>query len=287
MGARLKLGVCGATGRMGRTVIRLAGQSEDFELVGACAGSGDPALGEDAGTLAGGTRAGVAISDDMSSALLGAQVVIDFSLPQALEQLARLAARQGIALVSGTTGLRDLSILDTAAARIPVLWAANMSLGIQVLAELAAEAARRLGSAFDIEISETHHRNKVDAPSGTGLRLADAVREARALRTVTGRQGIVGARASDEIGVLALRGGDVIGDHTVHLLGPGERLELTHRATSRDLFAQGALRAARWLVGQPPGRYSLRDLLDAASRGQLSGSELSGSQLSGSQLSGG
>jgi 4-hydroxy-tetrahydrodipicolinate reductase len=266
MGERLKLSVCGATGRMGRTVIRLCGQSEDFELVGACAGSGDEALGEDAGTLSGGVRAGVAVTDDLASALLGAQVVIDFSLPQALEQLARLAARQGVALVSGTTGLRDLSVLDTAAARVPVLWAANMSLGVQVLAELAAEAARRLGPGFDIEISETHHRNKVDAPSGTGLRLAEAVREARQLRTVTGRQGIVGARSSDEIGVLAFRGGDVIGDHTVHLLGPGERLELTHRATNRDLFAQGALRAARWIVTQPPGRYTLRDVLDSMAR---------------------
>ncbi len=266
MAERVKLSVCGATGRMGRTVIRLCGQSEDFELVGACAGPEDPALGEDAGTLAGGARAGVAITDDMASALLGAQVVIDFSLPRALEQLTRLAARQGVAVVSGTTGLSDTSILDAAAARVPVLWAANMSLGIQVLAELAAQAARRLGPGFDVEISETHHRHKVDAPSGTALRLADAVREARQLRAVTGREGIVGARTSEEIGVLALRGGDVIGDHTVHLLGPGERLELTHRATSRDLFAQGALRAARWLVGQPPARYSLRDLLDASAR---------------------
>jgi 4-hydroxy-tetrahydrodipicolinate reductase len=137
-----------------------------------------------------------------------------------------------------------------------------MSLGIQVLSELARDAARRLGPGFDIEISEMHHRSKVDAPSGTGLRLAEAVQEVRSLRTVTGRSGIVGARTEDEIGVLAFRGGDVIGDHTVHLLGPGERLELTHRATSRDLFAQGALRAARWLVKQPPGRYSLRDVLN-------------------------
>jgi 4-hydroxy-tetrahydrodipicolinate reductase len=139
-----------------------------------------------------------------------------------------------------------------------------MSLGVQVLAELAAEAVRRLGPEFDVEISEMHHRAKVDAPSGTGLRLAEAVREVRELRPVTGRSGIVGARTRDEIGVLAFRGGDVIGDHTVHLLGPGERLELTHRATNRDLFAQGALRAARWLVKQQPGRYTLRDVLDAA-----------------------
>jgi len=262
MSERLRVSVCGATGRMGRTVIRLVGQSEDLELVGACAGSGDTGIGEDAGSLAGSGRSGVVITDDLASALLGAQVVIDFSQPPALEQLARLAARQGVALVSGTTGLKDAALLDTAAARIPVLWAANMSLGIQVLSELARDAARRLGPGFDIEISEMHHRSKVDAPSGTGLRLAEAVQEVRSLRTVTGRSGIVGARTEDEIGVLAFRGGDVIGDHTVHLLGPGERLELTHRATSRDLFAQGALRAARWVVKQPPGRYSLRDVLN-------------------------
>jgi 4-hydroxy-tetrahydrodipicolinate reductase len=264
MSERLCVSVCGATGRMGRAVIRLCGEAPDLEIVGACAGPGDPGLGEDAGTLAGAGRSGVAITDDMASALLGAQVVIDFSQPQALEQLARLAARQGVALVSGTTGLKDLALLDTAAARIAVVWAANMSLGVQVLSELAAEAARRLGPGFDIEICETHHRSKVDAPSGTALRLADALREVRSLRPVTGRTGIVGARAPDEIGVLAFRGGDVIGDHTVHLLGPGERLELTHRATSRELFAQGALRAARWVVKQPPGRYSLKDVLGSA-----------------------
>jgi 4-hydroxy-tetrahydrodipicolinate reductase len=264
MAERLKVSVCGATGRMGRAVVRLCGQAPDLELVGACAGSGDPGIGEDAGTLAGGARSGVAITDDMASALLGAQVVIDFSQPAALEQLARVAARQGVALVSGTTGLKDLALLDTTAARVAVLWAANMSLGIQVLSELVAEAVRRLGPGFDVEISEMHHRSKVDAPSGTGLRLAEAVREVRELRTITGRNGIVGARTENEIGVLAFRGGDVIGDHTVHLLGPGERLELTHRATSRELFAQGAVRAARWIAKQPPGRYSLRDVLNAA-----------------------
>jgi len=150
MTERLKVSVCGATGRMGRAVVRLCGQFSDLELVGACAGSGDAGIGEDAGTLAGGARSGVAITDDMASALLGAQVVIDFSQPAALEQLARLAARQGVALVSGTTGLKDLALLDTTAARVAVLWAANMSLGIQVLSELAAEAVRRLGPGFDI-----------------------------------------------------------------------------------------------------------------------------------------
>ena len=262
-GAPLRVAVCGATGRMGRAVTRLCQEASDLELCGACAGSGDPALGEDAGILAGTGSAGVAVTDDMAAALLGAQVVIDFSLPAALDQLARLAARQGVALVSGTTGLQTTAVLDEVAAKIAVVWAPNMSLGVQVLSEIAAEAARRLGPGFDIELTEVHHRAKVDAPSGTAVRLADALREVRSLRPVSGREGIVGARKSDELGIFAVRGGDVIGDHTVHLLGLGERLELTHRATSRDLFAQGALRAARWVVGQRPGRYSLADVLNA------------------------
>ncbi len=260
----LKLCVCGATGRMGRAVIRLCQDAGDFELVGACAGPGDAGLGEDAGSLAGARSAGVSITDDMAASLLGAEVVIDFSLPVALGELCRLAARQGVALVSGTTGVEDQSVLDEAARKIPVLWAPNMSLGIAVLSELVAEAARRLGPDFDVEITEVHHRAKVDAPSGTAVRLADAIREVRPLRPVAGRQGIVGARKSDELGIFALRGGDVIGDHTVHLLGAGERLELTHRATHRDLFAHGAIRAARWLAQRSAGRYALKDVLNAS-----------------------
>lgn len=261
MAAKLELAVCGATGRMGRTVVRLCQESDDLTLVGACAASGDPHLGEDAGTLAGAGAAGVAVTDDMAAALLGARVVVDFSLPMALNELTRLAARQKVALVSGTTGVSDLGPLDAAAAQIPVLWAPNMSVGIQVLSELAAEAARRLGPGFDIEITEVHHKKKVDSPSGTAVRLGEAVREVRPLRPVSGRQGIVGARPSDELGIFALRGGDVIGDHTVYLFGPGERLELTHRATNRDLFALGALRAARWIAGKPARRYTLADVL--------------------------
>jgi 4-hydroxy-tetrahydrodipicolinate reductase len=264
MASPLRIAVCGATGRMGRAVTRLCQESNDLQLVGACASSEDPDLGEDAGVLAGARGAGVAVTDDMSAALLGADVVIDFSLPVALAELARHAARQGVPLVSGTTGVTEMSVLEEAALKIPVLWAPNMSLGIQVLSDLVAEAARRLGPGFDIEITEVHHRKKVDAPSGTALRLAEALREVRPLRPLTGRQGTVGARTGDELGILALRGGDVLGDHTVHLLGPGERLELTHRATSRDLFAEGALRAARWLVTRRPGRYSLGDVLNAS-----------------------
>jgi 4-hydroxy-tetrahydrodipicolinate reductase len=261
MSAPLRLAVSGATGRMGRTIIRLCQEAGDIDLVGATAGPGDPHLGEDAGTQAGARMAGVAVTDDMGAGLLGAEVVIDFSLPAALHELSRHAARQNVALVSGTTGLKDTRLLDEAAARVPVLWAPNMSLGIQVLSELAAEAARRLGPAFDIEITEVHHNKKVDAPSGTAVRIGEAIREVRPLRPVSGRDGIVGARASDELGILALRGGDVIGDHTVHFFGPGERIELVHRATSRELFAHGAIRAARWLSGKPARRYTLSDIL--------------------------
>ena len=261
MAAPLRLAVCGATGRMGRTIVRLCQEAGDIDIVGAGAGPGDPYLGEDVGALAGARAAGVAVTDDLSAALLGAEVVIDFSLPAALQQLTRHAVRQNVAVVSGTTGLSDTSLLDEAASRIPVLWAPNMSLGIQVLSELAAEAARRLGPAFDIEITEIHQNKKVDAPSGTAVRLGEAIREVRPLRPISGREGIVGARARDELGILALRGGDVIGDHSVHFFGPGERIELTHRATSRELFAHGAIRAARWLAGKPARRYTLSDVL--------------------------
>jgi len=172
--------------------------------------------------------------------------------------------RARIAVVSGTTRLDATCerLLEETARVVPVLWAPNTSVGVQVLAELAAEAVRRLGPSFDVEIVETHHRGKIDAPSGTATRLADAVRAARAdLLDVHGREGNVGPREADELGVFAVRGGDVIGDHTVHLLGPGERIELTHRATSRDLFARGALQAARFLKGKPPGRYTMSDVV--------------------------
>jgi 4-hydroxy-tetrahydrodipicolinate reductase len=191
-------------------------------------------------------------------------VVIDFSIAAAVPEFANVAARAGVPIVTGTTNLSEdgMVALDRAANSVPVVWARNMSLGVEVLAGLVEEAIRRLGPDYDVEIVEVHHRRKVDSPSGTALRLADAVSAARhGTRRVTGRAGQVGARTNEEVGVFGVRGGDVIGDHTVHILGPGERIELTHRATSRDLFAQGAVRAARFVVGKPPGRYSLADVL--------------------------
>ncbi|MGC4091012.1 MAG: 4-hydroxy-tetrahydrodipicolinate reductase [Polyangiaceae bacterium] len=260
----MKVAIFGVTGRMGLAVARLVHADPELEIVGGACQSSDPGHGRDIGELAGIGPLGVVTTADTASALLGADVVVDFSTASAVPALFSVAARQKVAVVSGTTGLDDagLRALDRAAEAIPVLWSANMSLGVQVLAELVQQAVRRLGPAFDVEIMEVHHRRKIDAPSGTAKRLADAARAARHdLTDKNARDGIVGARTDSELGVVALRGGDVIGDHTVYLFGPGERIELTHRASSRELFARGALVAAKGLVGKKPGRYSIADIL--------------------------
>jgi 4-hydroxy-tetrahydrodipicolinate reductase len=246
---------------MGRAVVRLAHEAGD-ELV--CA-IGTTEVGRDAGDLAGVGPIGTCVVDGLGALEHArADVVVDFSTPAATLALAAVAAAAGTALVSGTTGLGDevRAALDRVSARIPLLWEPNMSVGVHVLTRLVAQATASL-EGWDLEVVETHHRAKVDAPSGTALRLAEAMQQARAgsTRLVHGREGKPGPRGAGEIGVHAVRGGDVIGDHVVHFLGGGERLELTHRATSRDVFAHGALRAARWIAGRPPGRYSLGDVL--------------------------
>lgn len=260
----MKLAIFGATGRMGQAVTRLAHEAPDVQIVGALAAPTDPALGRDVGEVAGIGAVGVAVTADLASGLLGADVVIDFSIAAAVPPLFAACERAGVAIVSGTTNFdeRGWAALERAQLKVPVLWAPNMSRGVQVLAEVVQHAMRRLGLEFDVEIVEVHHRKKVDAPSGTAVRLADAAREVRKeLREIRGRDGEVGARTDDEMAVFGVRGGDVIGDHTVHLLGPSERLELTHRATGRDLFARGALSAARFLQGRAPGRYTIADVL--------------------------
>lgn len=260
----MKLALFGASGRMGLSIVRLAHAAGDVQIVGAIAAASDPALGRDVGELAGVGPVGCAVSPDLGSGLLGADVVIDFSVASATGPLFRAAAKQGVAVVSGTTllGEAELALLEQASQVVPVVWAPNMSRGVEVLAEVVKHALARLGAEFDVELVEVHHRRKVDAPSGTALRLARAVSEVRPeARLLSGREGQVGARTQQEVGVLAVRGGDVIGDHTVHLLGDGERLELTHRATNRDLFARGALAAARFTLGRAPGRYTIADVL--------------------------
>jgi len=260
----VKLALHGASGRMGLAITRLAQSRPGLEIVGAACSSSDKLLGRDLGELAGLGALGVVTSADVSSSLLGAEVVIDFSTASAVAQLSLLAARQGIAIVTGTTNLDAAAkrALDKAAEVVPVLAAGNMSLGIQVLAEAVELAVRRLGLGYDVEIVELHHRKKIDAPSGTASRLAEAVKKVRPnVRELRGRDGEVGARTDDEMAVFGVRGGDVIGDHTVYLLGDGERIELTHRASNRDLFAHGALRAAEFLAGKKPGHYVIADVL--------------------------
>lgn len=260
----MRLALFGATGRMGLSIARLSRADDDVQIVGAICASNDPGLGRDIGELAGVGSLGVVTTADVGSGLLGADVVIDFSTASAVPTLFASAARQRVAVVSGTTGLDDAGRrgLDKVAEAAAVLWSANMSLGVQVLSELVQQAVRRLGSGFDVEIVEIHHRKKIDSPSGTAKRLAEAARAARPeLGELHGRSGVVGARSQEEMGVFGVRGGDVVGDHTVYLLGMGERLELTHRASSRELFAHGALVAAKFLCGKPPGRYTIADVV--------------------------
>ena len=256
----MKVAVLGANGKMGRAVVRLAHQG-GMQVV-AAVGNGE--IGTDVGALAGVGALGVAVTSELA-ALEAAEVVVDFSAPSAFTHALELCAAKGIAFASGTTGLgaAENAALDAAAKKTAVLWEPNMSVGVYVLSQLVAQAVKALGDEFDIEIVEAHHRLKVDAPSGTALRLAEVARAARSSDApfVAGREGKPGARKPEEIAVLAMRGGDVIGDHHVHLLGDGERIELTHRASNRDLFARGALRAAKWLVGKPPARYRLSDVL--------------------------
>lgn len=260
----MKLALHGASGRMGLAITRLVEHTNDVEIVGAACSEGDPLQGRDLGELAGLGTLGVVTSPDVASSLLGADVVIDFSTASAVASLVQLALRQSVAIVCGTSNLDAAAkrALDKAAEVVPVLQSGNMSLGVQVLAEAVELALRRLGLGYDVEIVELHHRRKIDAPSGTAARLVEAVKNVRPdVRELRGRDGEVGARTKDEVGVFGVRGGDVIGDHTVYLLGDGERLELTHRASNRDLFAHGALRAAQFLAGKKPGRYTIADVL--------------------------
>ena len=237
----MKIAVVGARGRMGRTVARLA----EEQGIGV-------ALALDAGDRMGGLVGS------------GADVAIDFSSPGATAELCEVAAKAGVAVVSGTTGLGEeaQAALERASRSVAVAWEPNMSVGVHVLGALVSRAIAMLGPDFDVEIVEAHHRLKVDAPSGTALRLAEVARAARGgARLVHGREGKPGARATTEIGIHAVRGGDVVGDHTVLLLGSGERVEIVHRASSRELFASGAIRFARWIAGKPAGRYRMEDML--------------------------
>lgn len=259
----LRIAITGCCGRMGRAVIRLAALQPDLRLVAAVTEPGDPAIGSDAGLLAAARTLNVSVGTDAAAA----DALIDFTAPRAAVHWARWCVENRVAFVSGTTGLgpEELAQLDQAARAVPVLWSPNMSIGINVLAKLVEDLARRLDSGWDVEIIETHHRHKADAPSGTARLLLERVCAARG---VTANEGVVHGRLGDnttrkpgEIGVHALRLGGVVGDHLVAFASESETLTLAHHAGSRDIFAAGALRAARWLSDKPPGRYTMQDLL--------------------------
>jgi 4-hydroxy-tetrahydrodipicolinate reductase len=258
--------VCGAAGRMGKTLISLVGQNAATTLAGALEAPGHPALGKDAGEVAGVGRLGVAIGSDFAAVAKPDAVALDFTNAAAALEHLRTAVEHRSPIVIGSTGFTaaQQAELDGLAPQTRCVIAPNMSVGITVLQRLVRAAAQALPD-FDPEIVEIHHRMKVDSPSGTALALGRTVAEATGRRladdAVYGREGIVGQRQGKELGILALRGGDVVGDHTVIFAGLGERLELTHRAQSRDCLARGAIRAALWLVDQPVGRYSMADVL--------------------------
>jgi 4-hydroxy-tetrahydrodipicolinate reductase len=264
--ATTRITVIGAGGRMGRAIVRTLVESQAARLVAAVERPGSPELGQDAGTLAGLPPLGVLLQDHLPPAS-AADVWIDFSAPASSVANVRAAQAAGLRIVVGTTGLspEDRKVIADAAVTIPVVLAPNTSLGVTVLLKLVTDAARALGPGYDIEVVEAHHRLKRDAPSGTALRLAEAAAEGsgRDLAETAryARHGDVGPRTTEEIGIQTIRGGDVIGDHTVFFLGLGERVEITHRASSRDTFARGAVRAAEWLATRPAGLYDMRDVL--------------------------
>lgn len=257
--------MAGAGGRMGGRIIHQIANSEDLELSGALEREGFPRLGMDAGQAAGVGALGVLITSD-SEAMEG-DVMISFAVPKASIEHAQAASQKGIPIVIGTTGLSDeqRNQLKFISNKIPCLIAPNMSVGVNVAFRLIEEAARLLGEGYDVEVLEAHHNQKIDAPSGTAVRMGEIL--ARALGkeypkdAVFHREGETGKRRSGTIGMQTLRGGDVAGEHTVYFFGQGERIEITHRASTRDNFATGAVRAARWIVDQDPGVYGMTDVL--------------------------
>jgi 4-hydroxy-tetrahydrodipicolinate reductase len=267
----LKIGIVGAAGRMGAMLVQqLRAQPGDCRLIGATERAGSPAIGKDAGLLAGGDAMGVKVTDDAVALFAAADAVIDFTAPAATVAHAALAAQGKTIHVIGTTGLEAIhdAEIAKAARHTAIIRAANFSVGVNLLAGLSKRVAGLLGDEFDIEIVEMHHRHKVDAPSGTALMLGQAAAEGRKVKLkdveVRGRDGITGQREAGTIGFASLRGGDVVGDHTVIFAADGERVELTHKASSRQIFARGAVRAALWGRGKAPGLYSMQDVLGFA-----------------------
>ncbi|MBN2427983.1 MAG: 4-hydroxy-tetrahydrodipicolinate reductase [Deltaproteobacteria bacterium] len=263
----IKTAVTGAAGRMGGRIIHIIRESEALELGGAVELSGHR-IGEDAGSVAGASPLGVAITDSLEEALADCSTLIDFTYPEVTMANLDVCVRLGKRVVIGTTGLSpdQREKIRQAGEKIPVVFAPNMSIGVNVCLRVLKDLTRILGSDFDTEIVELHHNKKKDAPSGTAIRMGEVIAEAAgknfAESAVYSRHGMIGERSSGEIGLQTVRGGDIIGEHTVYFIANGERIELTHRAMTRDMFARGAVRAAAWLAEKKPGFYDMQDVLD-------------------------
>jgi 4-hydroxy-tetrahydrodipicolinate reductase len=262
----MKIGIVGCAGRMGRTLIQQILDTTGAEIGGGMEPSG-PAVGQDVAALVGAAPVGVKVVSDAAALFAACEAVIDFTVASAAAQHAQLAAQHKKALILGTTGLGDAAkaAVAEAAKRAPIVHAPNFSVGVNVLFALTEKLAATLGPEYDIDVLEMHHRHKVDAPSGTALGLGEAAAKGRGVKLGDvgrrTRDGQTGARPSGEIGFATLRGGDVVGDHSVIFAADGERIELTHKAASRVIFARGAVRAALWTQGRGPGLYSMRDVL--------------------------
>jgi 4-hydroxy-tetrahydrodipicolinate reductase len=264
--AELKIAIAGSAGRMGRALLEEIARASDLKLAAALEQKGNTAVGKDAGLLAG-APCGVAIADDVAKALPGCDVLIDFTRPEGASAHLAACRRHGVRMVIGTTGFGEAQKreINDAASEIAIVMSPNFSVGVNVAFRLLETAAGALGGGYDVEILEAHHRHKVDAPSGTALRMGEVVAKAlkRDLKksAVYGREGVTGERKAETIGFATVRGGDLVGDHTVMFIGAGERLEISHRASSRANFAAGALRAARFVASRKNGLYDMADVL--------------------------
>ncbi len=262
----LKVVIAGSTGRMGRALLEAVFQSPDLRLHAALERPDSPLLGKDAGELLG-SPCGIAVGSDVAAALVGADVLIDFTRPEGTLHHLALCEGQGVRMVIGTTGFsaEQKARIATAAQRLGIVMAPNFSVGVTLLLRLLQTAATVLRDGYDIEIIEAHHRHKVDAPSGTALRMGEVIAKAvgRSLDEVAvyGREGVTGERSPSTIGFATVRGGDIVGDHTALFAGVGERVEISHKASSRATFALGALRAARFVAQRPHGLFDMQDVL--------------------------
>lgn len=262
----VKIAVCGAAGRMGQRII-VAAKEAGCQISGALERPGHEQVGQDAGIIAGCGALGVAISDDINAVVAGCDVLIDFTTPKVSLKNIEVCALKNKAIVIGSTGFtpEERELARELGKNIPVVLAPNMSVGVNVCFKVLKDVAKTLGDDFDVEIVELHHNKKKDSPSGTAVRMGEVVAEAlgRDYNKVANyhREGICGERTKEEIGMQTVRGGDIVGEHTVYFIGMGERIEISHRAMTRDMFSRGSVRAAQWVASKAPGFYDMQDVL--------------------------